>query len=195
MSRRRVDKTKPRYRVSKIKPGDEVSCRHCSGLFVAEYKDQQVCGFTCAFEWYQSLGNKSRATARAVSYMVGRKSMAEVEFDCNHQGLPYLYEPDTFKYTPTVKESNYTPDYRFEKKLGGFMYVEFKGVLDLKTRKLLLDIQKQHPKMDLRLVFKRKENYIRKGSKTTYYKWAVTAGFKVSDTNVMPDSWIKEIKK
>lgn len=195
MARKRIDKTKPRYKDSKIKPGDTVSCQHCHGQFVAAVKDQQVCGFMCAFEWYQSLGNKSRATARAVSWMVGRKSMAEVEFDCNHAGLPYEYEPDTLTYTPTVRESKYTPDYRFKKKKGGFMYVEFKGVLDLKTRKLLLDIKKTFPQLDLRLVFKRKENFIRKGSKTTYYDWAVKAGFKVSTTNVMPDSWIKEIMK
>jgi hypothetical protein len=125
--------------------------------------------------------------ARLVAAMVGRRSMAEVKFDAaNIEGKKIVakYELSTFEYE-VYETRKYTPDWTVIKKNGNHVYLEYKGVLDQKTRKKMKLMKKQHPKLDLRLIFEKASNKIYKGSKTTYGMWATQHGFKWED-NVMP---------
>jgi hypothetical protein len=130
--------------------------------------------------------------ARLVAAMVGRRSMAEVKFDAaNIEGkaIDARYEADTFEYD--VSETRkYTPDWTVHKKNGHRVYLEFKGVLDGKTRKKMKLVKKQHPATDIRIIFEKASNKIYRGSKTTYGMWADQHGFKWED-NAMP----KDCKK
>lgn len=167
------------------------ACMICKKKFEPKYNTktvvQRVCSCKCAVAYYALITPKSRHLARAVAKMIGRRSMAEVKFDAaNIEGKPIkaLYEADTFEYE--VSEiRKYTPDWTVHKKNGRLVYLEYKGVLDGKTRKKMKLMKKQHPKLDIRLIFEKASNKIYKGSKTTYGQWADQHGFKWED-NVMP---------
>ena len=99
------------------------------------------------------------------------------------------YESDCLKFR--VEETRkYTPDFTVTTKSGKTVYIEYKGVLDQATRKKMLLVKKQHPNLDIRIVFQRGKNKIYKGSKTTYMDWAAKHGFIAAD-NEVPKSWFK----
>jgi hypothetical protein len=121
--------------------------------------------------------------------------MAEVVFDANFlEGKPIdaEYEADTFTY-PVAETRKYTPDWTITRKKGrGFkrhLYIEYKGVLDKVSRKKLKLVKKNHPNINLRLVFQNASNKIYRGSKTTYGMWADQHGFIWAD-NVLPKDWL-----
>lgn len=153
----------------------------------------QVCSCKCAVIYYKDhVKKKTRKAAREVANMVGRRSMAEVKFDAaNLEGkkIKAKYEHDVFEYR--VEETKkYTPDWTLITKSGKFIYIEFKGVLDNATRKKMKLIKAQHPSLDIRIIFERAKNFIRKGSKTTYGMWADQWGFPWAD-NELPRDWLK----
>lgn len=184
-------------------------CRICGKLFIAEYdcaeQDQWVCSCTCALKFHawqlDKLKPRQRITAKAVAKMIGRRSMGEVEFDATYlegANLEYWYESDVFEYR--VEETRkYTPDFKI-KRPGVIrngkasrrkpLYIEYKGVLDVATRKKMKLFKEQHPTVDLRIVFQNAKNKIRKGSKTSYGMWATQHGFKWADKEI-PSSWLK----
>jgi len=170
----------------------------------AEQK-QSVCSCTCALKFHkwqlEHLLIRQRISAKLVAKMVGRRSMGEVEFDATYLEngkLEYWYESDVFEYK--VEESRkYTPDFKIKRPgviRNGKMirrkplYIEYKGVLDVRTRKKMKLFKKQHPSVDLRIVFQNAKNKIRKGSKTSYGAWAEQHGFKWADKEI-PRSWLK----
>jgi hypothetical protein len=151
-----------------------------------------VCSCKCAVIFYAAYKPKSRKLAREVAGMVGRRSMAEVKFDAafiEGKRIDARYEADTFEYM-IAEIRKYTPDWTVHKKNGDIVYLEFKGVLDGKTRKKMKLVKKQHSAFDIRIIFEKASNKIYKGSKTTYGMWADQHGFKWED-NVMP----KDCKK
>ena len=118
--------------------------------------------------------------------------MGEVEFDADYlEGLvDYSYEPDVFVYRVDETRS-YTPDFRIVRKgKRKPLYIEFKGVLDVATRKKMKLVKDTYPKADIRFVFQNAHNKIRKGSKTTYGMWCDQHGFKWSH-KVLPPAWLK----
>ena len=154
-------------------------CKTCRKAFTPvndspAYGKQLVCSCKCAVPYYASIKPKGRKLARTVASMVGRRSMGEVRFDAeNIEGKPIdaRYESDVFEYL--VSETRkYTPDWTVYKRRGGIVYLEYKGVLDGKTRKKMKLMKKQHPKLDIRIIFEKAGNKIYKGSKTTYGMWA-----------------------
>jgi hypothetical protein len=169
----------------------QVICLTCRKKFKPEHVigtlTIALCSCKCAVPYYASRKPKSRKLAREVANMVGRRSMAEVKFDAAHiegKAIDARYEVDVFEYN--ISEiRKYTPDWTVHKKNGRVVYLEFKGVLDGKTRKKMKLMKKQYPNLDLRLIFEKAGNKIYKGSKTTYGKWATQHGFKWED-NVMP---------
>ena len=125
--------------------------------------------------------------------MVGMRSMGEVRFYADHiegkKAVQADYEPDSFQYT--VEEiRTYTPDFKIYTRSGRHFYIEYKGVLDLETRKKMVRVQQQHKDVDIRFVFQNASNKIRKGSKTTYGVWADKNGFLWAD-NTLPKEWLK----
>lgn len=140
--------------------------------------------------------NKSRMISKACSKLAkdyakkcGMKSMGEVKCaaDLEQRKIPYSYETTTVQYQ--YNPQKYTPDfdlYAGDKKI----HIEYKGKMDYETRKKLLAIRNCNPDMEICLVFEKPNNKIRKGSKTTYAKWAESKGFKWSEHTVKKE-WLK----
>lgn len=172
-------------------------CRECGVYFVPQFDSpsvkQIVCSARCCVGYYDKLKIKTRRTARATASMVGMRSMGEVkfvaEFITGKKGFKAHYEKDTFSYT-VEEDRTYTPDFRIETKSGKVFYIEYKGVLDLETRKKMVRVRDQHPELDVRFVFQKARNKIRKGSPTSYGMWCDQNGFKWAD-NCIPKGWLK----
>lgn len=172
-------------------------CKICGRRFKPTHDTntvkQLVCSNGCCALYYDKQKPKSRRLAREISKMVGMRSMGEVRFHADNiegkRNFQSDYEPDTFQYT--VEETRtYTPDFRITTKAGKTFYIEYKGVLDLETRKKMVRVRDQYPKLDIRFVFQKASNKIRKNSKTTYGMWATKNNFKWSD-NTIPKGWLK----
>lgn len=84
----------------------------------------------------------------------------------------------------------YTPDFL----LPNGIIVETKGRFTAEDRKKHLEIQKQHPNLDIRFVFTNSKAKIRKGSKTSYADWCTKNNFLYADKDV-PQEWVDERKK
>lgn len=102
-------------------------------------------------------------------------------------GVPFEYEAIRLSYRT---ERSYTPDFRLRTRSGKTLFIEAKGYFTAEDRTKLLLVRDQCP-VDLRIVFQRASNPIRKGSKTTYGKWASNAGFKWAEGSV-PQEWLDE---
>ena len=99
------------------------------------------------------------------------------------KGIVADYEPEKLAYT---LECVYLPDF----KLKNGVYLELKGVLDAISRRKMLAVKRQHPSLDIRFVFMKASNRLRKGSKTTYAQWAESHGFKWCE-GMPPPGWFK----
>ena len=55
----------------------------------------------------------------------------------------------------------------------------------------MLAVKKQHPDLDIRLVFQAPHNTISKGSKTTYAIWAEKNDFKWCSYHSIPLDWFE----
>jgi hypothetical protein len=178
-------------------------CHICGKLFVPKYDsktkaqeiEQKICSCKCAVPFYEMTkpkGRKARAYAKIVAKMVGRRSMGEVQFDANYiegRGVFAVYEANTFEYCVSEKRK-YTPDWIIITKTSEF-FIEYKGVLDGRTRKKMKLVKQQNPELDIRFIFQNASNKISKASKTTYGDWATQWGFKWAD-NRLPKEWLKE---
>jgi len=175
-------------------------CKTCGQQFTPQYDHghngravkQPVCSCKCMVSYYAKQNPKSKKLARECAKMVGRRSMGEVQFDAEYleSKVSYKYEPDTFTYI--VNETRkYTPDFKIKRPSNRTpLYIEYKGVLDVKTRKKMKLVRQQYPKVDIRLVFQKASNKIRKGSKTTYGMWADQHGFLWADGEI-PKVWLR----
>lgn len=92
--------------------------------------------------------------------------------------IPYVVPESTHKYTPDFELDN-------------GIIVETKGKLEPKDRAKHILIKEQHPELDIRIVFQRPHDKIRKGSKTTYAMWCDHHGIKWA-SKVIPEVWMKE---
>ena len=105
--------------------------------------------------------------------------------DLEKQGVPFEFE--TLKITFSRADSIYTPDFI----LPNGLIIEAKGRLTQQDRVKMLLVKDQHPLLDIRFVFQRASNVIRKGSKTSYGMWADRYGFPWAQ-GLIPLKWIKE---
>lgn len=111
------------------------------------------------------------------------------------RGFKPKYEAtdEIIPYTIPETKHTYLPDFVYEKIVGGKMIVETKGVWKLEDRKKWLYLKRQYPDMDLRIIFQRADNKIKKGSKTSYGDFCNKAGIKWAE-KTMPLAWYQEIK-
>ena len=86
-----------------------------------------------------------------------------------------------------LRYRTYTPDFE----LDNGILVETKGIFDSDDRHKHLEIQKQHPHLDIRFVFSNAKSKLYKGSKTRYCDWCDANGFKWSH-RVIPEEWLTE---
>jgi len=84
--------------------------------------------------------------------------------------ITYDYEPSDGKIVYTIPETEhtYTPDFYITTKSGKTVIIETKGLWDYDDRYKHLLIKQQYPNLDIRFVFTRSKQRIRKGSKTSY---------------------------
>jgi hypothetical protein len=104
-------------------------------------------------------------------------------------GVPFEFESEKIPYTQPATDKKYLPDF----KLANGIYIEAKGVWDSSSRKKMVWVIEQNPDKDIRMLFQR-NNYLRKGSKTTYGAWCDKRGIRwaVSSSGAVPESWINE---
>lgn len=96
--------------------------------------------------------------------------------------LPFEYE--TLKLDYTVK-AVYTPDFI----LPNGVILEAKGYFKPEDRRKMVAVKKQHPELDIRLVFQAPYNTLTKHSKTTYAQWAEKYGFPWTIYTNIPLEW------
>ena len=114
----------------------------------------------------------------------------------------YEFEPDDKKiqYTKPASFHKYLPDFVVVKSDKSRMYIEAKGIWDFDDRHKHLLIRQQHPELDVRFVFQRAANKIRKGSKSSYADICNGLGrgifkgveWKFGDNGKIPRSWLDE---
>jgi hypothetical protein len=90
-------------------------------------------------------------------------------------------------YLPYVIKGTYNPDI----KLSNGIFIEVKGVLDAGTQRKMKAVKESHPDLDIRFVFARAGNKLRKGGRMTYWQWAEKYGFPWSE-GMIPREWFKE---
>ena len=82
---------------------------------------------------------------------------------------------------------SYTPDFV----LDNGIVLEVKGYWSTSDRRKHLEIKRQHPELDIRLVFENSSRKTRKGSNTSYGKWCDKKDIIYCD-RVIPKIWLKE---
>lgn len=131
----------------------------------------------------------NRAAGKAPRLANGFRSGLEkrVADDLEARGTQFSYETLKIAYNVPERAAKYTPDFI----LGNGVIVEAKGVFDVEDRAKHLLVKEQHPELDIRFVFQRGSNPIRKGSPTTYAAWCDKHGFKWAE-KLIPPTWAKE---
>lgn len=96
------------------------------------------------------------------------------------------FEAEEIKYTVPAVPAVYTPDFVIELTDGRTIYLETKGYLRPEHKKKMQLVRKQHPDLDIRIVFQRDHRLPH--SKVTYTKWAEKTGYP-SSVGQVPKEW------
>jgi hypothetical protein len=86
-----------------------------------------------------------------------------------------------------LKYRTYTPDFE----LDNGIIIETKGIFSAADRRKHVEIQKQHPTLDIRFVFSNANAKLYKGAKSRYCDWCDKHGFQWAH-RVIPEEWLKE---
>lgn len=86
-----------------------------------------------------------------------------------------------------LKYRTYTPDFE----LDNGIIIETKGIFSPADRRKHVEIQRQHPTLDIRFVFSNANAKLYKGAKSRYCDWCEQKGFKWAH-RVIPEEWLKE---
>jgi len=108
--------------------------------------------------------------------------LAENNCDAKYECMKIEWEDLSYR--------TYTPDFL----LPNGIIIETKGRFTPEDRRKHLEIQKQHPYLDIRFVFSNSNSKLRKGSKTSYADWCRKHGFLYADKEI-PLGWIKQRKR
>jgi hypothetical protein len=115
-------------------------------------------------------------------YRSGLEEEIAKQLEAKH--VEYEYEKERISYHRTCY---YVPDF----KLPNGIFIEAKGRFTSDDRGKLLKVKKQHPDIDIRLVFSRSKAKISKDSSTTYAMWCERWGFPYADKQI-PEEWLSE---
>ena len=129
--------------------------------------------------------SKSRANAIKHGYRSGFEHKVSAEL--NEANVKFEYEVTVIPYIKPETSHTYTIDFT----LPNGILVETKGRWVLEDRKKHLLIQKQHPELDIRMVFQNSKGKIRKGSKTTYADFCNKNDIVWADKSI-PTAWYNE---
>ena len=86
-----------------------------------------------------------------------------------------------------LKYRTYTPDFE----LDNGIIIETKGIFSAADRRKHIEIQKQHPTLDIRFVFSNANAKLYKGATSRYCDWCDQKGFKWAH-RVIPEEWLLE---
>jgi len=105
------------------------------------------------------------------------------------QGQEIRYEAIKIQWID-LSIRTYTPDFV----LDNGIIIEVKGRWTAHDRKKHLEIRKQHPHLDIRMVFENSRKKLYKSSKTTYALWCAKKNIVFAD-RIIPEAWLKEKRK
>lgn len=103
--------------------------------------------------------------------------------------IKYRYEPYAIPYTVPERDAKYFPDFEITTRSGKVIICETKGNFTAQDRKKMALVVEQNLLHDIRMVFMR-NNFIRKGSKTSYGDWCDKHGI-LWTIGSIPESWLK----
>jgi len=86
-----------------------------------------------------------------------------------------------------LKYRTYTPDFE----LDNGIIIETKGIFSAADRRKHIEIQRQHPTVDIRFVFSNAHARLYKGAKSRYSDWCEQKGFLWAH-RVIPEEWLEE---
>ena len=130
--------------------------------------------------------SKSKVRANAIKHGYRSGFEHKVADQLSENKINFEYEKTTINYIKPETHHTYTIDFT----LPNGILVETKGRWVIEDRKKHLLIKKQHPELDIRLVFQNAKTKIRKGSKTTYADWCDKNGIIWAEKNI-PKSWFE----
>ena len=128
--------------------------------------------------------SKKRQQAKKLGFRSGFE--ADVATTLTEDKIKYGYETMQITYVVPEVSRSYTPDFI----LPNNVIIEAKGRWTIEDRKKHLLIKKQHPTLDIRIVFQNANTKIRKGSKTTYGNFCDKHGIIWANKEI-PKSWYK----
>ena len=103
------------------------------------------------------------------------------------KGVKFTFETLKIPYVKPETQHIYTPDFI----LDNGIIIETKGRWLLDDRKKHLLIRKQHPNLDIRILFQNANAKISKGSKTSYANFCEKHGIPYAHREI-PEAWLKE---
>ena len=131
--------------------------------------------------------SKSKLRANAIKHGYRSGFEHKVSDQLKENKIKFEYETTVIPYIKP--ETNHT--YTIEFTLPNGILVETKGRWVPEDRKKHLLIKKQHPELDIRIVFMSGKTKIRKGSKTTYGMFCDKHGIIWAEKEI-PKSWFSE---
>ena len=130
--------------------------------------------------------SKSKIRANAIKHGYRSGFEHKVSEQLSEQKIKFGYENTVIDYIKPETHHKYTIDFT----LPNGILIETKGRWVIEDRKKHLLIKKQHPELDIRLVFQSAKTKIRKGSKTTYGDWCDKHNIIWAEKKI-PESWFK----
>ena len=133
--------------------------------------------------------SKSKLRANAIKHGYRSGFEHKVSDQLKENKIKFGYEDTVIDYIKPQTNHTYTIDFT----LPNGILVETKGRWVIEDRKKHLLIKKQHPELDIRIVFMSGKTKIRKGSKTTYGMFCDKHDIQWAEKTI-PESWLKEKK-
>jgi hypothetical protein len=112
-----------------------------------------------------------------------------VEKQLKQSKVMFSYETEAIDY---LLQFEYIPDFIIDKKTEK-IYIECKGYLQPSDRRKMIAVKKQHPDLDIRIIFQR-DNWLTKKKKQRYSDWAEKNGFKWAIAEI-PKEWLTDANK
>ena len=131
--------------------------------------------------------SKSKLRANAIKHGYRSGFEHKVSDQLKENKIKFEYETTVISYIKPETKHTYTIDFT----LPNGILVETKGRWVIEDRKKHLLIKKQHPELDIRIVFMSGNTKIRKGSKTTYGMFCDKHGIIWAEKEI-PRSWFSE---
>jgi hypothetical protein len=112
--------------------------------------------------------------------------------DLRSKGIKFEYEKKpSIEWVVPSRAAKYTPDFHVTTRSGKVIIVESKGRFVTADRQKMILVKKQHPALDIRMVFSNSKSKISKQSPTTLGMWCDKHGFQYAD-KIVPQEWLDE---